>query len=69
MNLNDRYLYEELLAVIAESEERRLTSETVDILHGHPEFTMAGMGECTKPTDTNKAGGTNPLLPATRKEK
>jgi len=38
MTLNDRTLYQELLQVIAESEERRLTSETVDILHGHPEF-------------------------------
>ena len=38
MNLNDRYLQWELEQVVRESEERRLTSETVDILHGHPEF-------------------------------
>jgi hypothetical protein len=40
MNLNDRYLQWELEQVVRESEERRLTSETVDILHGHPEFSL-----------------------------
>ena len=44
MNLNDRTLYQELLQVIQESEERRLVSETVDILHGHPEFSQIPFG-------------------------
>ena len=52
MTLNDRYLYQELLQIIAESEERRLTSETVDILHGHPEFTMAGW--CNRNTNLER---------------
>jgi len=52
MNLNDRYLQWELEQVVRESEERRLTSETVDILHGHPEFTMAGW--CNRNTNLER---------------